>query len=141
MELDSRLTELTRVQPWIDALADQYGFGEDKRFAMHLCVEEALANVVMHGYGNEPGHPIVMRSSVSGNNLLLVIEDRAPAFVPVDPGGRGEATAAINLEAIEPGGNGIRLLYRFAGSVAYERLAEGNRLTIGFPLPEDGVSV
>jgi anti-sigma regulatory factor (Ser/Thr protein kinase) len=141
MELDSRLTELTRVQPWIDALADQYGVSEDTRFAMHLCVEEALANVVMHGYRNEPGHPIVMRSAISGNNLVFVIEDRAPAFAPVEPAGRGEATTAVNLDSIEPGGNGIRLLYRFAGSVAYERLAEGNRLTIGFPLPKGGVSV
>ena len=141
IELDSRLTELTRVQPWIDALADQYGFSEDTRFAMHLCVEEALANVVMHGYRSEPGHPIVLRSSVSGYNLFLVIEDRAPAFAPVEPASPRDATTPVSLESIEPGGNGIRLLYRFAGSVAYERFADGNRLTIGFPLPKDGVSV
>src|ERR1700749_1944790 len=75
IELDSRLTELSRVQPWVEGLADQYGFGEDTRFAMQLCVEEALANVVMHGYRNEPGHPIVIRCSVSAGNLLFVIED------------------------------------------------------------------
>lgn len=141
IELDSRLTELTRVQPWIDALADQYGFSEDTRFAMQLCMEEALANVVMHGYRSEPGHPIVLRSSVSENELFLVIEDRGPAFAPVEPASPGRATTPINLESIEPGGNGIRLLYRFAGSVAYERFADGNRLTIGFPFPKDGISV
>jgi anti-sigma regulatory factor (Ser/Thr protein kinase) len=31
-----------------------------------------------------------------------------------------------------PGGQGLRLLYRFANSVEYERLADGNRLTLGF---------
>jgi anti-sigma regulatory factor (Ser/Thr protein kinase) len=141
IELDSRLTELTRVQPWIDALADQYGFSEDTRFAMHLCVEEALANVVMHGYRNEPGHPIVIRASVSERELFLVIEDEAPAFAPVEPTTPSDAVSPVSLESIEPGGNGIRLLYRFAGSLAYERFADGNRLTIGFPIPKDGVSV
>ncbi len=140
IELDSQLTELTRVQPWIEALADQYAFSEDTRFAMHLCVEEALANIVMHGYGDEPGHPIVMRSSVSARELFIVIEDRAPAFAPVEPAPQGEATPPVSLESIEPGGNGIRLLYRFAGSISYERFSDGNRLTIGFPIPFDGVS-
>lgn len=140
IELDSRLTELTRVQPWIEALAEQHGFSENTRFAMHLCVEEALANVVMHGYGNEPGHPIVIRSSVSARELFLVIEDKAPAFAPVEPAPPGDATA-VDLETMQPGGNGIRLLYRFAGSLAYERFSDGNRLTIGFPIPFEGVSV
>ena len=139
IELDSQLTELSRVQPWIEAWADQYGFSEETRFAMHLCVEEALANVVMHGYGNEPGHPIVIRASFSAHNLLFVIEDEAPAFAPVEPTSRGDATP-VSVESFEPGGNGIRLLYRFAGSLAYERFADGNRLTIGFPIPFEGVS-
>jgi serine/threonine-protein kinase RsbW len=140
IELDSRLTELTRVQPWVEALADQYGFSEDTRFAMHLCVEEALANIVMHGYRNEPGHPIVIRSSVSARELFIVIEDEAPAFAPVEPSPQGDATTPVSLESIEPGGNGIRLLFRFAGSLAYERFSDGNRLTIGFAIPFDGVS-
>jgi anti-sigma regulatory factor (Ser/Thr protein kinase) len=141
IELDSRLTELTRVQPWIEALADHYCLSEDTRFAVHLCLEEALANVVMHGYRNEPGHPIVIRSLVSAGDLLFVIEDQAPAFTPGEPTTPGDAAAPVSLESIEPGGNGIRLLYRFAGSVAYERFADGNRLTIGFPIPFEGVSV
>jgi serine/threonine-protein kinase RsbW len=130
-QLDSQLSELSRVQPWIEALADQYGFGKEVRFAMQLCMEEALANVVMHGYGNEPGHPIVIRSFVSANALHLAIDDKAPPFAPVEPDLRSNA----NLESVQPRGNGLRLLYRFAGSLAYERLPDGNRLTIGFPLP------
>jgi serine/threonine-protein kinase RsbW len=133
LQLDSRLAELSRVQPWVEALADQHGFGKDVRFAMQLCMEEALANVVMHGYRNEPGHPIVIRSFVSAHALHFAIDDKAPPFVPVEPELRKDATAS--LESIQPGGNGLRLLHRFAGSLAYERHSDGNRLTIGFPLP------
>jgi serine/threonine-protein kinase RsbW len=137
LQLDSQLAELSRVQPWIEALADQYAFGQDVRFAMQLCMEEALANVVMHGYRNEPGHPIVIRSSISAHALHFAIDDKAPPFVPAEPELRNDATASASLESIQPGGNGLRLLHRFAGSLAYERLSDGNRLTIGFPLPSN----
>lgn len=135
LQLDSQLAELGRVQPWIEALADQHGFGQDVRFAMQLCMEEALANVVMHGYGNEPGHPIVIRSSVSAHALHFTIDDKAPPFIPAEPELHNDAIRSASLESIQPGGNGLRLLHRFAGSLAYERLPDGNRLTIGFPLP------
>lgn len=134
LELDSRLTELSRVQSWADALADRCGLTEDARFAMNLCLEEALANVVLHGYQNEPGHPILIESNLSAGSLFFTIEDRAPHFTPVDPGERNGANLALGLESMPVGGNGIRLIHRFAGSVAYEALPGGNRLTIGFPV-------
>ena len=130
LELDSRLTELGRVQPWAEALADRYGLTDDARFAVNLCLEEALANVVLHGYQSEPGHPIVIQSSASGGSLFFSIEDKAPSFVPVDLGPNQPA----DLESVQPGGNGIHLIHRFAGSVDHHALPDGNRLIIGFPL-------
>ncbi|MGA7106153.1 MAG: ATP-binding protein [Terracidiphilus sp.] len=135
LELDSRLSELSRVQPWVESLADRHGFEEEARFAMQLCIEEALANVVLHGYRGEPGHPIVIQASVSAGILSFTIDDNAPPFSPVGAGSQSDPTYEATLESIEPGGNGIRLLYRFAGSLAYERLSDSNRLTIGFPIP------
>jgi serine/threonine-protein kinase RsbW len=134
LELDSQLTELSRVQPWIEAVADKHGFSEDARFAMHLCLEEALANVVLHGYRNEAGHPIVLQASVSGGTLQFAIDDKAPPFAPSEPAPPNDSARPASLDSIEPGGNGIRLLRRFAGSLRYERLPDGNRLTIGFPV-------
>jgi serine/threonine-protein kinase RsbW len=133
LELDSRLTELSRVQPWIEALADLHRFGEDTRFAIQLCMEEALANVVMHGYGNEPGHPIVIQSWVSNGALFFAIEDKAPPFTPSEPDMQNNV-AKPGLESMTPGGNGIRLMRRFAGSLTYETISDSNRLTMSFPL-------
>ena len=135
LELDSRLTELSRIQPWIDAVADRHDLAEPTRFSIHLCLEEALANVVLHGYRGEPGHPIVIRTFVSEGTLFFAIEDQAPPFVPSGP--RNDAGKPASLESIEPGGNGLVLLHRFAGSVDYEPLPDGNRLKIGFPVAEN----
>jgi serine/threonine-protein kinase RsbW len=139
LELDSRLTELSRVPSWIESLADRLGFDQDALFAMQLCIEESLANVVLHGYRSHAGHPIVIRASVSEGILFFAIDDQAPPFSPVEPRALNEVREPATLESIQPGGNGLRLLHRFAGSLAYERLSGGNRLTIGFPLPfKDG---
>ena len=141
LELDSRLTELSRVRLWVDSLAGRLGLSEGTRFAIHLCMEEAVANVVLHGYRSEPGHSIVIRSSVAGGALSFVIQDQAPPFAPVEPPAMQPASleSATTLESIQPGGNGIRLLYRFAGSLGYEQLADGNRLTLGFPVEPNPV--
>ena len=135
LELDSRLTDLARVQPWIEAAAERHGVPDDARFAMHLCIEEALVNVVVHGYCEEPGHPIVLLCTASVGSLVFTIDDRAPSFDPLAQAPPNAPVRAADLVSMQPGGNGIRLLRRFAGSLSYERLADGNRLTIGFPVP------
>ena len=120
-ELDSTLTELVRVQRWLDDLAEWHRLNDETRYAVQLCMEEALANVILHGYCGQPGHLIVIRTWNSDGTLYLVIEDKAPFFnprFPSPPNGVRPAT----LESVVPGGNGIRLVHRFAGSIAYEEL-------------------
>ena len=134
LELDSSLAALSRAWPWADAVADKYHLSDETRYAIQLCLEEALANVVLHGYGNEPGHPIVIRISIKDGWLLLAIEDEAPHFTPVEPQTMSDVREPANLESIQPGGNGIKLMRRFAGSVKYESLPNGNRLMLGFGL-------
>src|SRR5579863_8386662 len=134
LALDSRLEDLARVRPWVDALATRCAFEANVRYALHLCVEEALANIVLHGYRSEPGHRIRVAYQLTGEKLLVTIEDDAPPFVPppsLPPGPRGETPS---LASIQPGGNGLRFLHHFAGSLSYESTAHGNRLTLGFPL-------
>lgn len=132
--LDSKLAELRRAQSWVEALADRVGLGADTRYAVSLCLEEALANILLHGYHNEPGHPIVLRSWISNGTLSFAIEDKAPPFSPEDAPAIPETSEPKSLESLTPGGQGIRLLRHFAGSLAYERLPVGNRLTIRFPI-------
>ena len=128
LSLTSTLGDLARVAPWVGDLASECNIPKETRFAIELCLEEALSNIVRHGYRGEPGHAFTVDFVGCEGDLNFVIEDRAPAFEPTKP-----ADALLqDLNSIKPGGQGIRLLYRFAGSVKYERLADGNRLTLGF---------
>jgi len=132
--LDSQLSELSRALSWAEGLANRLGLNENARYAIRLCLEEALANVVLHGYRNEPGHPVVIRYQLSSDMLSFAIEDKAPPFNPIDTSPSATQAEPPNLESLVPGGNGIRLLCQFAESLVYERLTDRNRLTIGFSI-------
>jgi anti-sigma regulatory factor (Ser/Thr protein kinase) len=133
MTLDSRLSELGQTWQWVENIADRRQLGAEARFAIHLCLEEALANIVIHGYGGEPGNPIFVCAAAKGKELLFVIEDRCPPFVPPLEPELELSGSPASLETIEPGGNGVRLMRQFAKAVVYEPLPFGNRLTLAFP--------
>ena len=131
--LDSRLSELTRAQIWAEDLADRLRLSEDVRYAILLCLEEALANVVLHGYRNEPGHPICLRARVSDDALLFEVQDKAPPFALEDALRSTENGEREQLESLTPGGYGLGLLRHFSESLVHEKLADGNRLAMSFP--------
>jgi anti-sigma regulatory factor (Ser/Thr protein kinase) len=129
--LDSRLEALKVVEPWVNSLAAEYAIPDKTRFAMDLCLEEALSNVIRHGYGNEPGHVIRVEFAKEAGAMTFTIEDSAPPFAPPEDVDLPQAPTSI--EEVKPGSMGIPLMRKFAGFLKYERLADANRLTIGFP--------
>lgn len=131
--LQSELADLALVPPWIERMACAHAIPATTEFAMNLCLEEILSNIIRHGYANEPGHAIAIRFSAIGKaEFQLVVEDQAPPFNPV--------TAPISpieetLEGRREGGLGIRLARNFAGNMKHESLVGGNRLIMRFPEP------
>jgi serine/threonine-protein kinase RsbW len=136
LTLKSQLDELALLWPWVEALAAVYSVPAGTAFAIHLCLEEALSNIVRHGYRGQPDHTITVDCSSPGaNDLVFTVEDQAPPFDPLAPSAAAETPLPSSIDDLRPGGTGIRLLRKFAGSLSYRRLASGNRLTIGFVLP------
>lgn len=131
LKLNSRLADLALVKPWVDALASEHAIGADTVYKIELCLEEALSNIVRHGYKGEPHHSIDLSFHSNGDHMLrFAIEDSAPHF---DQAGPGRRRASKNAEDLIPGGHGMPLMRKFSGSVAWEALPKGNRLTLTFP--------
>jgi anti-sigma regulatory factor (Ser/Thr protein kinase) len=142
LNLRSRLVDLTLAPPWVDSLAAEHDLPPELVFAINLCLEEALSNVIRHGYGGDPDHSIAIHCSIrsirqaaaGAGELVFTIEDHAPHFNPLEAV-QAEVAGRQTLDEVTPGGLGIRLLRKFAGSLQYEPLPAGNRLTIGFSIP------
>jgi len=154
LTLQSRLEEVALLWPWAESIAQEHAASPATRYAIHLCLEEALSNVIVHGYAGQPGHPIVVEFSSAPGELVFTVEDQAPPFDPLAFPGSGPGPAPSSASSSSPaaslptpsshdpssidpiplGGQGIRLMRKFAGSLSYTRLAHGNRLTLRFPV-------
>jgi len=134
LTIQSRLEDLALIWPWAESIADGHAVPADTRFAIHLCLEEALSNVIRHGYCGQPGRPVTVQFASRPGELVFTIEDEAPAFNPLCDS-PDELPTLSSADQIPLGGQGIRLMRKFAGSLAYQRLASGNRLTMQFSIP------
>jgi serine/threonine-protein kinase RsbW len=129
--LQSHLDEFAKLWPWVDALGAEYSIPARTLFTIHLCLEEAVSNIIRHGYEGREGQPIMVNfARESEIDLVFTIDDQAPPFDPLayDPGPH----ARSSMDLLEPGDQGIRLLRKYSAGLGYGRLAHGNRLTIRF---------
>ena len=83
LTLRSELGDLTLVPGWVEYLASQYAIPANVHYAMNLCLEEILSNIIRHGYGNKPGRPIVARyAGTQDGSYLIVIDDEVLRSTP-----------------------------------------------------------
>jgi serine/threonine-protein kinase RsbW len=141
LTLKSQLEDMAMLWTWVEAIIAEYAISPDTAFAIHLCLEEAISNVIRHGYSGQPDHTLTVDyASPNAHELVFTVEDQAPPFNPLDPSLIEELPAPVPEDFLRPGGRGILLMRRFASTIAYQRLENGkgggNRLTIGFALPQ-----
>ena len=134
LTMGSRFEDLTLLWNWVEAQAAEYGIPSETEYAIQLCLEEAVSNIIRHGYRGRPHLAITVDcvAPAGEQEILFTVEDQAPPF---DPLAAAEMPIPTSIDEIPDGGRGIRLLRGFAGSLAYQRLPGGNRLTIGFAMP------
>jgi anti-sigma regulatory factor (Ser/Thr protein kinase) len=107
---------------WADDITVRAGAPERVRQDFQVCLEEALANLIMHGKAaaeKEIGLTLIANES----GVEAYISDRC---VPFDV-----TTAHIpKADAARTGGVGMRLLRTFASELSYESGATGNMLRL-----------
>jgi serine/threonine-protein kinase RsbW len=118
------------VADWLSDWAKRCGLDSETEFAMRLCAEELVTNVVMHGLGGDPGgHSIEVMAEAEPDRARIVIVDDGIAFnsaTAADPGRQG------SIEQATIGGRGIRLIRAHAAGIEWERIADRNQTTLTF---------
>src|ERR1700730_627917 len=83
--LRSRLSDMAQLPGWIEALGARHAIPADVQFAIDLCLEEALSNVIRHGYAGADNRRVMVRFTMPGEGYFnFVIDDEAPHFNPLD---------------------------------------------------------
>lgn len=139
VELRSNPLYLSGMREMVSSVARRLGFADDACGQMALAVDEALCNIMKHGYEKATDRPIWMRLTPLGGvgtpetmhahgnpttGLRIVLEDEARQVEPHQIKGR-------NLDEIRPGGLGVHIIHEVMDEVRYEkRQGAGMRLTM-----------
>jgi serine/threonine-protein kinase RsbW len=110
--LDELLGEL-ETQHW----------GRRDIFGVHLAVDEALTNAILHGNGCDSAKHVRFRGSVSPEKVRIEITDEGPGF---NPEKLPDPTDAKHLHC--PGGRGVLLMRAFMSNVEF--LDRGNHVVL-----------
>ena len=97
-------------------------------FAVRLCLEELIVNVITHGLGNDPGHVIRVRLTISGPWLEVRLKDDAPAFDPFIEAPSPELTLGVEDRSV--GGLGIHFVRRTMDDYRWHYIDGGNLIVL-----------
>lgn len=131
MIFESRLEQLNHLMGVARAYLKPFDLGSKARFAVELILEEAVTNVINHGFeeassegsSSRETHLIAVNLAVFGGEVHLQVADEGRPFNPL---------AVPRLDVSRPflerleGGLGIHLVRQMMNSMAYRREGERN---------------
>ena len=128
LELAPDLAEISRLLDWVGTCCDKAGIRGETVFKLSLALEEAVANVIHHGFGDlPPPHRIAVEVTIDADRVTALVIDNGQPF---DPSAVPEPDANLPLEQRSPGGLGVHLIRRLMDRVDYRRVGGENRLRL-----------
>lgn len=139
VELASKPAYLCAIRDMTRQFTKRIGFSDDQAHQIVLAVDEALANVMKHGYAGRTDGRIWLElheysDASRGRGLRIVVEDEGVQVDPASIKGR-------DLADIRPGGLGVHIIREVMDKAVYERRERrGMRLTMEKLLSSPAVS-
>jgi anti-sigma regulatory factor (Ser/Thr protein kinase) len=118
LSIDSDPANLRHIRQQVELFARAAGFSQEICDAVGLAVNEALANVIRHGYGGATDQPILLKLERSDGELRLFVRDWGKRFDPAklpNP----EQLAAKRAEELMPGGLGLLCMKQIMDHVEF----------------------
>lgn len=132
------MPEVARLSDWLDKQESLLDIPARMAFAVRLCLEEVVANLINHTPAKDVGAEVAVDLTWQDRAMVVTVEDHGPPF---DPRTVAEPRRPVSLEAAEPDGRGIHLIRSFASEIDYAVLPDTNRLTLWFRQPaNDGAA-
>lgn len=121
----AELGQLSRIREFVTKTAKALGVVPSALDDLRIAVDEAVTNVVVHGYGGTG--EITVELSAQGGDLVVRLRDEAPVFDSADAAPDELAPAAGRTK---PGGFGLYLMKQAMDVLAHRALNPGNELTM-----------
>ncbi len=132
--IESDVHQLARVREFVAETAFQLTNHMDAIDDLVLALNEAVTNVIVHGYEDTPG-TIRVEVGLEQNALFVVLSDQAPAYNPAEA---PVPDITLPLDQRKPGGLGVHMMRHLTDTLLYQRTPDGeNRLTLIKYIPGD----
>lgn len=128
LHLKAEFAEMPRLAAWVEAEASGFALTERQLYAIQLCLEEVVANLVMHARP-AAGGAIALTVRLEATPLRVTVEDDA---LPFDPTEVAPAGVPESLDAAGPGGLGLGLVAAFTTAREYRSAGGRNSLVLCF---------
>jgi len=112
---------LAEIRRFVHASAESLMVKPDVIAEVILAVDEAAANIILHGYQGQPGF-IEIAVERQGDSLVVHLYDQAPPF---DPTQVPPPDLSLPLEERPVGKLGVFLIYQFMDDVSYSTSPQG----------------
>lgn len=126
--IPARLDHVRNACDAVVQAAETAGLDERDVYHCQMAVDEALTNIIEHGYslaGDD--HEIEIVSTIEPGKFLITILDDSPAFNLLE---HEAPNPSEPLDSREPGGWGIYFIRRLMDEVDYRRVSNRNQLTL-----------
>lgn len=134
LTLRNDLAEIPRLAEFVDAFCAPHELAPRDLMALQLALEEAVTNVINHGYCDGQAHEFTVALELDDDRrMTAVVTDDAPAF---DPLVRPAVDTSLPLDERPIGGLGVHLVKKLMDHAHYERRGAKNVLTLRRTLPQ-----
>jgi anti-sigma regulatory factor (Ser/Thr protein kinase) len=124
--LRNDLAEIPRLAEFVEAFCAPLEPAPKDVPALQLALEEAVTNVINHGYADGKLHTFAVDLAAADRRVTVTVTDDAPAY---DPLARAEVDITLPIESRPIGGLGVHLVKKLMDSASYERRDGRNILT------------
>ncbi len=127
LTLSPEIAEATRLNAWLDEVFADAVVPASVADDMRLCLNEAVANVILYAFQPEDDPRIEVALSSDARSAAAVVIDNGREFNPLEREGRDKLS---DLEHDVIGGFGVQLIRQTASALDYQRVGGENRLRI-----------
>ena len=125
--LQSSFDQIDRLEPYLEKLQEQAGFGDELLARIRLALNEAVTNAIIHGNKEDQAKSVSISSSFNKEKLEVSVQDEGPGF---DPSSLPDPLESENL--LKESGRGVFLIKQYSDDLMFSE--GGRKLTMRFNL-------
>lgn len=127
LTLEADVQNLEQMRAFVSEICSKFTSQKDLVDDLILALDEAVTNIIVHGYKGKPGK-IQLALSTEIGRLCARLSDQS---APFDPTLAPDPDVTLPLEKRKPGGLGVYMMRQLTDQILYQRTSQGeNQLTL-----------